>query len=265
MDITAATVATSFDDFIEQIKALGMDATDRFPQPRKIKMLYRRENTPFSAVSFADAYGLIQAAAIHGLAVDLKLAPTLWCEDQLVTQPRPVVTIKIEEALLAPTKMAREAAMEAIPSGQASADAIDTVLSGQHSVLMSIDKKWCVEKSFFKSVIGESAVARVIAEVGRCLPTEPVPKTISETIDGLERLGNTKLLQFVGLGLQGAFRSALDFVQCIKSSQIPKFGGDGRESLLTKIRHGRLRSVGHTRPSRRTCRRRRNACWQSGD
>jgi hypothetical protein len=141
----------------------------------------------------------------------------------------------IEEPLLAATRLARAAAEEAIPLGQASADAIADVLEKRIAVLCSIDKKFCVEKYFFLSVIGAGAVNRLVAEVGRCLPTEASPKTIEEVMAGLDRLGQTKLIEFCGLGLQGAFRSAKEFIASIKAGRAPNYSGGDRDSLLTKL------------------------------
>ena len=234
-NITSASLASHYEVFVAKLKVIDIDATESFAKPRQIAMMYRGEKAPCISTSFADAWNVRTAAAIHGLAVDKLMVPPLWCEQQLVSQPRPAVRITIEEPLLAATRLARAAAEEAIPLGQASADAIADVLEKRMAVLCSIDKKFCVEKYFFLSVIGAGAVNRLVAEVGRCLPTEAAPKTIEEVMAGLDKLGQTKLIEFCGLGLQGAFRSAKEFIASIKAGRAPHYSGGDGDSLLTKL------------------------------
>lgn len=163
------------------------------------------------------------------------MIPALWCENQLVKQPRPLVQITIDACILEQAKMVREAASESVETGNGSAALIEATLNSNQKVYKSIDKMWRVEESFWTSVLGDGAGNRLKEEVRACLPSDQEEKTMDDSLKDLASLGKSKLLEFAGLGLQASFRSVVAFVTAVEGNRKPSYDGEKDSALMKTV------------------------------
>ena len=232
-DITQKSVQKQRQAFVEKLKEAGRDAKE-LTQQRNTEVEYRGCKCVMVCTSYLDEYMKHEWAMVEGMAVELGLLPSLWCEDSLVKTNNAKPTVTIEEAVLASAALARRGAAEALP-GLATSDAIMATLTSKHAVLCGLHKGWVVQRSFWESVIGSNSEERLLNEVLECLPSDARQITRAESVGKLEELSRSKLLQFCGLGLQAVFTTAKNFVTDLRNELIPKFDGKHDSRFMKRV------------------------------
>lgn len=232
--ITVESVEKNRVEFLAAVRARGRDPMEAMPL-RDVDMRYRNTLLTLQCGSVYDEYLVNVATVTHGIAVDMRVMKPLFCEDYLVKQDRVVPEKAIDEAVVAASIAARDAAVEAMSNKSQSAEVILETLEANRAVFCQLDRFWRVEEAFFKSVSGNNAETRLREEILCCLPSLEDSMTTDESIRKMDRLGVSKLLEFVGIGLQSVFRSVRQIVAAIDAGAAPSYDRENSSDFMKDI------------------------------
>ena len=158
----------------------------------------------------------------QGRYVDQGELAALWCENDLVPPvPDGTVLTSIDARLLKPAQLARKAAMQL--NKESSGPEIKNTLMKHHKVLLGRDRYWAVTRDFWVAAVGRPGEERLRELQLDCFPTISTAKTVQETWSQMERLGKSKMYDFVGVGSQKVFQDVKKLVETLKGKRAPEF------------------------------------------
>ena len=164
--VTKARVEKLRKDFVEATSSKGRDAKESLPK-RTVHMEYRSCLYPMAVFSLLDEYQMREASMLESLGVDLGLVDPLFCENQLVPQPRPRPEVEIDENVFSSAKKARQAATAALGSENPTGTAILDSLTSGHGQLMQLHRAQRCTLAWWSSVIGDGSQKRLEDEIIR--------------------------------------------------------------------------------------------------
>ena len=183
-------------------------------------MLYRGVPCELSVTSVLEEYNCRIEALIRTAAVDNGLVDALWSENDLIGQ-RPNTGTKIEAALLQKCELARKSLADSLDHSEATAENIKLTMAQKFSFLMSCDRWFKIEQSFWMGSMGAPGTERMKALILECLPG-PADKWSLEQCDArLKHLAGSRLLHFCGSSMQAIFSSIHGFVSTMLQGKSP--------------------------------------------
>ena len=248
VDITLETLQRNRAQFLEELQAIGKDPMEASPT-REVELRYRGALVPTKVTRTYDEYSMWVTAVTHGIAVDRGTLRPLFCEHELVPPRRPAPAIAVSPEVTKAAAAARLAAEELLKGKVQSAIVIQTALDTHAPVLMQLDRQFRLEVAFFKSVSANGAQKRLKDEVLSCLPGHGQIFTETDSLEYLHRLGNSKLIEFCGVGLQATFRSVVSVVEAIKNKLSPAYDATSMSSFMTDIMYRMAYFCEHTNPA----------------
>lgn len=233
-NITEVSLAENRAAFLQAMKDMNRDPME--PQPlHDIDLRYRVALVVATVCTVYEEYCLKVDAYVRGLAVDLGVLPPLLCENSLVPVPPLRAVNTVAASVVAVNKKAREAVEELLRGKVQSAFVVQTILQEKKNIIRQLDRSFRLEIAFFASVSGPIAELRLRDEVLKVLPTLTQQKSTTETITLLRHLGNQKLLEFVGVGLQATFRSVISIIEAIDLGKPPAFDGSVLSPFMAAV------------------------------
>ena len=185
-----------------------------------MNLCYRGISFPAQVTSFLEEYDLKVAAFLKGMGVQKLLVPALFCENDLTIADEPRFEHDISPQLLVEATLARGEATNFVENPEkATALEIKTALTAQHRVLSALDRTWKVELHFWLSQCGQTGETRLKNQALSYLPTCDVDVSLQTSNNGLKKLLNSKLYQFVGAGLQAELSSVSSWITSLHANR----------------------------------------------
>lgn len=222
--------------FVKQMQAKGCDPTRPYLKPRDIEVNYRGVNIRVLSQSPVDSFNIRVACRVRGLAVDEGVLAPLWCENDLVKQPRPPATVTVDPAVLSECMHFRESAHGLLSVVEATGPNIEDLIKRKGSFFQGIDRSCRVELSFWSSSLGEKARERVHAAIQECLPQPGRPKSLAVSLGELDELQDSKIMVFAGAALQSTFKVVQGFVKALKLGTSPALEKAGDSPFMTVVK-----------------------------
>jgi hypothetical protein len=163
----------------------------------------------------------------------------MWCEDDLVGEFKGDFEKRVfHDEVLEKSRMFREALADSLSPEEATAAAINDVVTAKRTWFMSIDNRCRVELAFWTSSIGDEARERVHACILSCLASNENDLTISQSSQKFEQMQKKKILIFAGMGMQSQFDTIHGFVKSLKAGLCPAVGKAGDSSFMQQVTIG---------------------------
>lgn len=236
-NITKAALEDNRKEFLKALKATGTDPTKPFVPRKEAEIIYRGVPVRMVVTSAADHYGLALEAFLRGVAAELELVPSLWCEADLVEAKRALTVTTIEASLLKAAKASRQACLDSLSDEFATSQNIENVFKTKKSFLGTVDRFIRIEMSFWQGCTGESAGERVKALVLSCLPEVGGDvRTLSESVTLFQTAADSKLLSFAGPSHQAMFKSVHEWILAMASGRNPEVEKGGSTGFIVKVK-----------------------------
>jgi hypothetical protein len=206
----------------EALKAIsnrGFNPNMRLP-PKEVELFYRGETIKMAVTSALDHYNCAAESFIRGLAVDTGKLQALWAESDLLGN-RAAQTGSVSEDCVLLSLGSRQLLADQLDKEDASAANIKRTLKAKHTFLMSTDKHWRIEFSFWDSLVGQGAETKMHARVLDCLPSAAKPLTVDTSLGLFQVISNSALFAFVGPSLQTVVKTVHGYVSAIASGKPP--------------------------------------------
>lgn len=220
--------------FDTRLGNLGASGDTTFP-PRSTSVLYRGVKVSFDVVSYNDEWKAHVQALARSVGVASGILPALWGEEALAAYSAPAGTTVAAE-LVASSKLFRESAADLARTFSAySGDKIKSVFDKKKRWFHSLDRYCIVERSFFLSMVGESAMTKVQEDILKALPTVTATKTLEQSCQAFKSIADSEILRFAGASAQAVFDEANALLQALRASRLPTWPG-GNSSYLKDLK-----------------------------
>jgi hypothetical protein len=232
-DITTKLIEDKKNEWLVKMKVGGHDPLARIV-PKEMPFKYRGQEIKVTVTSPLDQYQIAVESYIRGLAVDAKLLPPLWSEDELVPK-RPKVDISIDNAALRGSLCSRHALAEHLEDDVATNENIQEILRRKASFLVSTDRFWRIEHAFWSSFTGEAAQEKIHALILDCFPKPGDQKTLEEVQNAFAVAESSKVLAFAGSGMQIVFRTCKGYITTMLLGKSPSLDRFSDTSFYTRL------------------------------
>ena len=208
-------------------------------KPRIVQVTYRGVSFPVTVASFQEEFQVKVAAFMKGFGVRSKQLAPLFCELDIADSKLPEFLGTFEDKLFKDANNARiEAAKLVEDCSKATASEIKTALTKNSKLLASLDKDWKVELNFWLSQCGQSGENRLQHLVLQALPTLSDHKELGQSAQLVENIVDTKLFQFVSVGLQANLHTIIEWLKTMRDGRAPKIPNTtGNAFFIKAVEH----------------------------
>ena len=231
--ITSESVKQEKKKFVDQIRALGKDPFEVFKATPK-EFTYRGVKIFVKVVSIIDEWSVAMETYVRGVGVGSDKLPALWCENDLVPAGQPKPTGAVSAELLHYAKGSRAAATTFMSGMEATSSNIMAIFTRKRSFLTKVDKMWRIEEAFFTSFIGTAAGERLQIAILVCMKTEP--RDLKVAASKIEELGESKLMRFVGSGLQETLVAVGNILKAMIAGRCPRFSSISETEFISEVK-----------------------------
>lgn len=242
--ITTAAIDAAKVVFDSKLQVYGASADTTFV-PRSTKVQYRGIEISFDVVSYNDEWKAhVQALARSVGSASGKLQE-LWGECALSPYVAPAGT-SVADDVIASSKLFRESAIDLARVHLAtSGDKIKAVFDKKKKWFHSLDRYCIIERSFFMSMVGESALTKVQDMILAALPSEGHLMSLPESVHKFKLIADSELLRFAGASAQAVFEEADGLLQALQSNRMPQWPTGNSDYFTTmQDRMGLFYSIG---------------------
>ena len=222
--ITKAVLDKNKLDLVNKVKELGKDIGDTYTTPTTCQVRYMGVELCVPVISIFDEYQMQVWGIIKTVGVQSQKLEPIISELHLGTHDPALKDQEVHGSLLLECGLVRGAAERYFePNTPISAALAKEVLDKHCAFLLSMDKRWKIEKCFFTHACGEGGAQKMRDAIVAALPNEKRVLPTATSLQELTKLGKSALFDWVGIALQAAFQSVLGNVQAIAGERAPNF------------------------------------------
>lgn len=224
---------------VAEVEELGKDFAEGFSKAQEGIVTYRGRKVGIKVQSYVEQFNQSVMAMVRSAAVHTGLLEKVSCEDGLADWS-PGKVPKVNEELLKEAKLVRKKINAMLDAHDEEGDqSVGAFIASKHSLLLSFDRNWKVEDSFFVSMEGEAGASCLHKLVLSHFPTEEQAICPSKVLAALATIAKSALLRFVGKAQQTMFNIVQSWATAISQHRCPKFGEVAGTPFLAQCR-GRM-------------------------
>ena len=219
-------------------KIMGFADLDTLPARRHVEISYRKTALMVTVTSYKKQVELAVGAHVKERAVMLGLVKPVLLEEILIgevkmeSQHLP----KIDEALVAPTRILRQKLEELIPEqARSSVDILVQLVGAKETSLLAIDACAAIEISLLTSANTFAGATKLQVAMLACLPEAGEARTIAEALARVNVVLHGELYKICPAVTQSAARSCKEALTFLQQGRCPPTSGQAATPMVKQF------------------------------
>lgn len=246
--ITAEAINQNKALFSKEVQLVGKSIAEAF-KPKDKHFRYLGVDFTMPVSSIIDEYELRVAAKLRSIAVSSGTLEPLWCELQLAGPQTEARNVKVEYALVEQSAACRSACVDFMEGKDITGENIKSLFTNKFNFLRQMDKHFQVEMYYFLACVGERGNDRIKSGIQASLPAPSKPVSPRVALASLKALEDSKLFEFVGMGVRSILTSIRSMVESIANDRAPNFDTATDNAFFKAVKNSLLLFLVVNRPA----------------